>query len=72
MSPLHKFATACASLLESIHRIRSVNKSIFICCDFNMDLKNENAPLTQLLLSTLLPATWCFSATKIKAFFLCA
>ena len=52
-SSYRKFATACASLSKSIHRVRSAYKSKFSCSNFNTDLKNENAPLTQILLSSL-------------------
>ena len=52
-SSYRKFATACASLSKSIHGVRSANKSMFICGDFNRDLNNENAPLTQILVSSL-------------------
>ena len=65
-SSYRQFATACASVSKSIHRVRSSNKSIFIWGDFNKDLKNENAPLTQILLS--FPSNGVFLLPKSKPF----
>ena len=42
-APGSKFATACASLSKSIHKVQSANKSIFICGDFKTGLENENS-----------------------------
>ena len=48
-----KYASAWASLSETLHKITAANKPLLICGDFNTDLKDDFAPFLQLLLPSL-------------------
>jgi len=48
-----QYASACAFVSKLLHKVKSSNKSLVKCGDFNSDLKDTVAYFTHLLLSSM-------------------